>query len=561
MLAENKIRRMGALAMLAGLLLAVPAPVLADSAELHNTTGLAFYYQGKDAEAFSEFVTALQKDPSFAQPHYNLARLLERQKRYDEALKQYQDALQLDPSMASARDGVDRLEKTLAARGQTPPPPPQLPEGLAPEVQTDQMENVRALISRGEIIEARDKLDTLMRLNPSDPKVLLAQADLAERLADYGRAIIYLNQAKVLLPGTADVNYRLAQDLLKIGNYDQAQAEIERAIQLNPVQGDYFNTLGQITQARGKPSEAYNAFNEAARLNPGNVGARNEAEKLSRQLGLYYYNAGLFYFNQKSWVKAKELLKRALEKGNLNPEQRAIAQQYLVVADFSSARVADQIREIQAERQLVENGKTSKRIYGPETIQSRPNSYEAGTYVDFEGWVVYRKDNADSSELLCTKNFRELEVREQHIRPGEDSDGGFRSNSRMSEWFVVTTPKALPNDPRVAVSAYIRVQGKLGTTQFVRNPWTYTYSEVPRPTVLADRLEFARERRDQFGAGTLPTSFSRLQNSSAQRGINQVAGQPYSPINTQPGLSGPLKIDYLRFNDEQAKNLTGIGEF
>jgi tetratricopeptide (TPR) repeat protein len=531
-------------------------PARADSAELHNTTGLTYYYQGKDAEAFAEFIRALEKDPSYAQPHFNLGRLFERQKRYDEALRQYRDALQLDGSLVAAKEGIERLQNALTAQGRPSPVLALPPGGLSASALNEQLEAIRSLVVRGEVAEARNRLEALERLVPANTDVLLLLADLAEKRLDFSRAVELLIRVKTLLPGTPDVSYRLAATYLAMGALDKALAEVERAIQLRPTHAEYYGLMGRIQERMGKPSEAFNAFNEAGRLNPSDIASRRRADKLSTDLGLYYYNAGLFYFQQKSWVKAKEALRRAIDRGNLNPEQMAIAQQYLVVAEFSSARVADEIRKIQEERAFVEKGQVQKRALVPE-VEGKPASFPVGRYVDFLGWIVARKDNADTSELIVTKNFREVEVRERRIRDGEDSDGGFRSNARMTEWYVITTPRLLPEDPRIAPSSRVRVRGRLGSSQFIRSPYTFTYSLSPQPTVEADYLEIHRERRNTFGFEEFDTG-NRSVIGEIERRVDRV--QPRPVINTPPGLSGPLKIDYLRYNAEQLKNLEPAGE-
>jgi tetratricopeptide (TPR) repeat protein len=530
------------------------AELRADSAELHNTTGLAFFYQGKDNEAFAEFVKALQKDPSFAQPHLNLGRLFERQKRYEEAARQFKDALQLDPQLIAAKEGLERMQTALAALGKPTSGAPTAAVALSAEAQRQQLEAVKALVSQGDSNEARRRLELLLGSTPNDPEILRQLGEMALNRADWLQAVQLFGRLKVVEPGNPDHSWKLASVYLRIDRTNEALREVERAIQLRPTQSEYFQLLGQIHERSGRQSEAYTAYNEAARLNPSNRGALGRATELSNKLGLYYYNAGVFFFQQQAWGKARDNLKKAVEKGNLNPEQSAIAQQYLIIAEFSLAKVSEQIKAIQDERAFVEKGQVQRRILVPEA-EGAPNSTPSGSYVDFVGWIVSHKDNAGGSEILATRNFREVENREHRIRDGEDNEGGFRSNARMSEWFLIKTPKPLPNDPRVAPSSRIRVRGKLGTAAFVRNPYNFVYSQRPQPTVSADYLEIVRERRntqnfEEFDRG------DRSIEGEVERRVDRA--RPRSPVNTPPGLSGPLKIDYLRFNEEQLKNLDSV---
>lgn len=531
------------------------AQLRADSAELHNTTGLAFFYQNKDNEAFAEFVAALQKDPSFAQPHFNLGRLFERQKRYEEAARQYKDALQLDPTLAAAKEGLERMNTALAARGKPTAGASAAPlVGLSPAAQQQQLDAVKALIGQGDSNEARRRLELLLGSDPNNVEVLRNLGEMALNRADWLQAIQLYGRLKVVEPGVPDHSWKLASVYLRIDRLTEGQREIERAIQLRPTESEYFQVLGQIHERAGRQSEAYTAYNEAARLNPSNRGALGRATELSNKLGLYYYNAGVFFFQQQAWGKARDNLKKALEKGNLNPEQAAIAQQYLIIAEFSLAKVGEQIKAIQEERAFVEKGQVQRRILVPEA-EGLPNSSPAGSYVDFIGWIVSHKENAGTSEILATRNFREVENREHRIRDGEDNEGGFRSNARMAEWFLVVTPRPLPNDPRVAPSSRIRVRGKLGKSTFLRNPYNFVYSQRPQPTVSADYVEIVRERRntqnfEEFDRG------NRQFAGEIERRVDK--SRPRPPVNTPPGLSGPLKIDFLRYNEEQLKNLDSV---
>ena len=81
----------------------------ATTAQIHNTTGLAYYYQAKFAQAFEEFLSAVQKDPNNVVAHYNLGRIFEKQAKYKDAFVQYQRTLSLDPSHDQARIGLSLI--------------------------------------------------------------------------------------------------------------------------------------------------------------------------------------------------------------------------------------------------------------------------------------------------------------------------------------------------------------------------------------------------------------------------------------------------------------------
>jgi hypothetical protein len=110
------------------------------------------------------------------------------------------------------------------------------------------------------------------------------------------------------------------------------------------------------------------------------------------------------------------------------------------------------------------------------------------------------------------------------------------------------------------------------------------YSPEPKPNLVADAIEFYRERRDTFaheeidapkGRGVTGSPIRRVGGrdrtdesdieveegffGEAQRRVGR--GEPRPFVNTPPGLAGPLKIDFLKFTEEQKKNLEEAGPY
>lgn len=541
--------------------IAAPTVSWADSAQLHNTAGLTYFYQGKDAQAYAEFVRATQQDPSFPEPYFNMARLFEKQNKLKEAKEQYEKTLQLDPSNDRAREKIREVEAALAKQGVVLVRPDSAGGGevavISEAVSTQQIDAVRSLLNKGEFTEAQVRLEQLRGATSPNLEQLRLEGELAEKQDNMPKALTAYTQAVGLAPGDPDLRYRLANVLYRLGLFDRAEQEVERALQLKPTMGEAYYLLGLVYMNTERPSEAYNAFQEAARLDPGNKEAVVYQEKLSSKLGLFYYNSGLLFFQQKDWVKAKDYLEKAIAQGNLNPEQSAIAQQYLIIADFSLAKVADQIRDIQAARKFVYKGEAS-RVVNVSDAADQPKSY-ADDYVNFTGFIVYVDNNSGGAKITAARFFPELEAREQLHRDGQRSDGGFRSNTEMDNWFTIETPQRLPEDPRIRVGSRVQVNGRLMEPKTIRNPWNFAFSRRRLPAVAATQIEFVRERRatfrDRNGREELDLEETRFDREV----IGRVArAEPRPPVNTNPGLSGPLRIDFLKYTEEQQKNLNAV---
>ncbi|MBI2943332.1 MAG: tetratricopeptide repeat protein [Candidatus Wallbacteria bacterium] len=532
--------RRGLNALVLVLALAGPARVVADTAQLHNTTGLAYYYQGKDSQAYEEFVKALELDPSQAAPHFNLGRLFERQAKFREALEQYRQALELDPAMEEALRAVERLQ------GQ-PAPAPGFPAQQTPAATDADLAKLAGDIEtawkKGDKAAARTRLADSLATHPDAVPLLMLQSLFDEQAGNIAGALASMQKARTVSPASPDVSTRLSLLLYRAGLFDQASEEAERALTLNPALALPHRVLGLIMLSKQKPVEAHAYFTEAVRLDPKDDISKAQIEKLAKQLGLLHYNSGLFYFQQQDWAKAKEELTQALAEGNLSPEQSALAQQYLVIAEFSAARVSQQIQKLQETRRAEQTGRIDKRLLYPE-VETSPTIWPKGRYVEYSGYIVATSAEGNGSEILVTRNPNEILFRESGGGSGE-FDQSYRTNTDMTNWFRVVTPKPLPIDPRVRATSRIRVQGQLGEPDFARNPYNLSYSRRKLPTVQATYLEIQRElrvvRRTQ-----LDRDADELGRDSSTRRNPLRTRNPTPEIDTAQGLSGPLKIDYLQ---------------
>ncbi|MBI4872816.1 MAG: tetratricopeptide repeat protein [Candidatus Riflebacteria bacterium] len=531
-------------------LLVAPAVALADTAGLHNNAGLAFYYQGKDLQAYEEFVKSLELDPSQASPHYNLGRLLERQGKFNEALGQYRQALELDPAMEEALRAVERLQ------GQ-PAPAPGFPATTAPAASEEDQKKLagelRAAFKAGDKAAARQRLQESLASHPEAVPVLLLAAEVDEQEGNIASAVSMLQKARAVSPASSEVATRLALLQYRAGLFDQATVEAERALDLNPSLPVPYRILGLVMLSKQKPVEANAYFLEAVRLDPKDEISKAQVGKLGRQLGLIHYNNGLFYFQEQDWAKAKEELEQALAGGNLTPEQSALAQQYLVIADFSAARVAQQIAKLQADRRNEAAGRVSKRITFPEA-ETSPNVWKQGSYVEYRGYIVATSSSGSGSEILVTREPNEILFREGAGGSGE-FDQSFRTNTEMTNWFSIQTPRRLPVDARIRPTSRVRVQGQLGEPKFARNPYNLTFSKRPLPTIHATYLEIQREQREVRRSALSQQSDEEGRDSASRRNPLRTRF-PTPEIDTSPGLSGPLKIDYLQYPPPK-RRLTG----
>lgn len=526
-------------ALALGLLLAGAAS--AQTAQLHNTTGLAFYYQGKYVEAFKEFVSALKKDPTFAAPHFNLGRVFEAQSRFEEAREQYRQTLQLDPGHTGAKTALRRLG-AVARR----PEPVDEPAPAPQTVDLDrQKQIVKGWIEGGELAAAEKRLYQLLRSVRGDPQLHDLLARVLERQGRFDAASEETRAAVVASPGSATYRYRHASNLFRLGRFDQAIEEGRKAAELAPNDYRVYYLLGLAYQRLDKLDEAFVNFEEAARINPEDAAVKEHLGKLGNHLGLQHYTQGLYHFAQKNWEEAKRHLQLALRKGNLNDEQRAIAQQYLIVADFSSQDVAAQIRQLQADRRNEQRGFVQKRLTFDE-VERSPTIWRKGYHVRFEGRVAHI--SRDRRKILV----RAERQRTEFFQSADDirTDRDIRSDSDLRDWFTIEVPEPLPRDPRVRTALrsasrpdgrggdFIIVEGQLQRPEYVTNPWNNVLGREPQPVVKATFVIFRAERNL---SGDLRLDY--LQMSKAQAAAT---GGPATPL--LPVVGSPIPVPLLQGN-------------
>ncbi|MEW6709922.1 MAG: tetratricopeptide repeat protein, partial [Candidatus Riflebacteria bacterium] len=90
-----------------------PTLLEAASAKFHVDVGLNHFYKKRFLEAYREFKAALEKDPKYAEAHYNLGRVYKAQGFFKEALIEFQIAIKLNPGYLAARRELDMIKSSL----------------------------------------------------------------------------------------------------------------------------------------------------------------------------------------------------------------------------------------------------------------------------------------------------------------------------------------------------------------------------------------------------------------------------------------------------------------
>ncbi|MBI4858813.1 MAG: tetratricopeptide repeat protein [Candidatus Riflebacteria bacterium] len=541
-----------------------PAPS-ADEAYLHNMAGLALLYSGKDREAFNEFVHSLKINPNQPQPHFQLGRIFERQRKYDLALKQYQEALTLEPSFPGAAEAVRRLGFYVAPR---PRQELDVRSITARADHTRKVAGVHDLLKAGRFDDARLVIEQLIAENPNDGSLHVLAGDAYQGLKNPLAAVRCYKAAKAMLPHSPQLCTSLAFCLYQVGSFWEADTEAREALASDPQNPRIFDLLAKIATARGDKSDAFRYTSAASRLNPQDLKLKATSDAMAKDVGLTHYANGVYYYQTQNWKKAKEELVAALKQGNLPPEESSDAQVKLVVVDFTLANIRRQIAAIQKEQQAREFGYLDKRLAFDEVIR-QPTMWKEGRTVDFRGWIVSIDNRREGAEVVVSTDLRDRFTTNEGDERGRRRDSveilpgftgpsrlgntnlvrtgaaGFRSNTEMARWFTLKTPKELPKDDRIRANSQIRVLGTLSQPAYIRNAYNNTFSRYPQPVIQATALEFRRESEVQEPVVRAEGIIGRG-SMSGQGALDTGRFPSQVDIGTPPGVAGTLKIDYLR---------------
>ena len=227
---------------------------LEPSAGRHYDVARVLLLQEKYDEAEPSFRQALALRPEFAEAIYGLAVVLHGQNRIDDAIELYQQALSRDPTNVS---GHYNLGRAFAARGQNDRAIQNYQKAieLAPEDADSRQGLARALVMVNQLSEAIYQYRRTLEIDPTrlgallDLAWIIATAPNLElrvpaegvRLAE--RAVAITNRQNATALDT------LAAAYARAGRIDEAVTTAEEAIKVAVASGDA-NLAGQISTRR-----------------------------------------------------------------------------------------------------------------------------------------------------------------------------------------------------------------------------------------------------------------------------------------------------------------------
>lgn len=221
--------------------------VAPENAELRNALGWVLFQDGRTQEAVVEYKRAVAADPKHAKAHNNLALALVELGQLDEAATHFSASLAIEPK---------------------------------PEIYSD-LGFVLARLGRTQDADAQYK--KALALDPNCPSAHFNMAVAAVQSGDLAAAESHYRQA---LPGrpTAETHNGLGFVLARQGRADEAIAEYQKAISVDPKFAPAYNNLAEALARQGKLDDAADYYRRSLAQRP-NPATYNALGRVLHQLG------------------------------------------------------------------------------------------------------------------------------------------------------------------------------------------------------------------------------------------------------------------------------------
>lgn len=215
-------------------------------------SGQRYFAEAKYREAAIQFRNALQVDNTFAAAHYQLAQTYLKLQDGQHAYIEIGRTLELDPDNYKAHADMANL---LTA-------------------------DYESTSNAVDLTNAKQHTDLLLAKRPNDPETHLAVANLLNAEKQYDQAIAEIQKAIALAPNRGDSYLSLAMLQTRAGQFDAAEASYKKAIDLNATAANPHVALAAFYQSRDRYAEAEQQVQSAISADPKNLDARAAMAKL-----------------------------------------------------------------------------------------------------------------------------------------------------------------------------------------------------------------------------------------------------------------------------------------
>jgi Tfp pilus assembly protein PilF len=266
-----------------------------------SAMGIIDYRTGHPVQASKWFEKALVIQPNSAKLHYDYAKALVQQKRYNEALLAFKQCIQIKPDFAEAHYRIGNIYLKSGDNNQA---------GKAfcnalsikPNF-TEALENLGlALINKGDLAEAQNFYPQVLATNRNNPRIVNDYGMLLYYQGEFKDSIHMFERALSLKPDYLDALSNIGVALRSSGQLQKAISILEQVIarKRHEHEADYHKNLGMMLLADGQFKRGWREFEwrlklpqMAAHLQQGMVKPRWNGEVIKDAILLIRAEQGL----------------------------------------------------------------------------------------------------------------------------------------------------------------------------------------------------------------------------------------------------------------------------
>jgi tetratricopeptide (TPR) repeat protein/DNA-binding winged helix-turn-helix (wHTH) protein len=235
----------------------------------HDSLGMGYQWSGRYGEAIQEYERALTIKPDFEISLAHVANTLFQQGRFREAIEKYQRYVQIAPSAMERSRGYTSLARVQLQKGSLIEAEQSARQATA-NLKLNADGQFLIAVAKGDLATTARTIEILKKFNVPDRgsrftlrRLIYYQGRLDLLAGRSTEAIANLKEALKHRAPTWDIDPLedcLANAYLELGQLDEAIAEYNRILKLNPNYPLVQYHLGQAYERKGQPDEARESF-------------------------------------------------------------------------------------------------------------------------------------------------------------------------------------------------------------------------------------------------------------------------------------------------------------
>ena len=214
------------------------------------STGLLFLWAEDYEKALPYFEKAVEKNPRYADAHFEIGYCSHNLGRYQAAVEAYKQAIRIKPDYAEAHSNLGLAYHNL-----------------------------------GRYQEAVEAFKQAIRIKPNLAEAHLNLGVVYTRLGRYEEAVEASKQAIHIRPDYAEAYNNLSAAYINLGRYEEAFQAYKQAIRIQPNYAEAHFGLGLAYGNLGRYQEAVEAYKQAIRIKPALAEAHSNLGKAYVNLG------------------------------------------------------------------------------------------------------------------------------------------------------------------------------------------------------------------------------------------------------------------------------------